>query len=188
MSTTVGAIVPRWCGRWENYLVRGLYCPSSCGWYCRYLWTQQRQCSEQHYCRCDLPSIVQSVGKLPCSGVVLTLSSGWHMYNDILCYPSPPTLLLGQMLPVFQLPVFHTVGGTILYFATPPLHYSWGRCCPFFIRLAARSSTVLPPPTLLLGDPSLYTEPRLNAAYFGAMSVDVSGDPFLCCPPTLCMG
>ena len=41
----------------------------------------------------------------------------------------------------------------------PPLHYCWGRYCPFFIRLAVRSSTVLPPPTLLLGQmlPFFYT-------------------------------
>ena len=47
--------------------------------------------------------------------------------------------------------LFYTVGGAILYCATPPLHYCWGRCCPFFKRLAARSSTVLPSPILLLG-------------------------------------
>ena len=41
----------------------------------------------------------------------------------------------------------------------PPLHYCWGRCCPFFLRLAARSSTVPPPLTLLLGQmlPVFYT-------------------------------
>ena len=87
-----------------------------------------------------------------------------------------PTLLLGQILSVF-----YTVGGAILYCATPPyttvgvdarflhgwlrdplllyppLHYNWGRFCPFFfVRLAALSSTVLPPPlTLLLGNPLL---------------------------------
>ena len=67
------------------------------------------------------------------------------------------TLLLERILPVF-----YTVGGAILYCATPPyttvgadaarllygwlpdpllgyppLHYCWNGCCPFFIRLAA---------------------------------------------------
>ena len=39
---------------------------------------------------------------------------------------APPTLLLGQMLPVF-----YTVVCAIFYCATLPLHYCWGRCCPF---------------------------------------------------------
>ena len=34
----------------------------------------------------------------------------------------------------------------------------------------------------MLGDPSLYTTPVLNAACFGSMSVDVLGDPLLCFP------
>ena len=89
--------------------------------------------------------------------------------------PPPPTLLLGQMLPVFN-----TVG--------------------------ARSSTVLPPTTLLLGQmlpvfyntvgganlycASPYTAPNnsVNATCFGPMSVNVSDDPLLCCPPTLHLG
>ena len=138
----------------------------------------------------------------------------------------PPTLLLGQMLPVF-----YTVGGAILYCATPPyttvgadaarflygrlrdpllryppLHHCWGRCCPFFfIRLAARTSTVLPPPYTAVGTDAArllygrrverpftvlppYTTSRLNAACFGAMSVGVLGDPSLCYPPTLHLG
>ena len=63
----------------------------------------------------------------------------------------PPTLLLGRMLPFFirlaarsstvlplptlllgqMLPVFYTVCYAILYCATPPLHYCWGRYCRF---------------------------------------------------------
>ena len=92
---------------------------------------------------------------------------GWLRDPLVYC-ANPPTILLGQMLPVF-----YTVGGAILYCATPPyiavgadaarffcgwlrdpllcyppLHYRWGRLCATF--------TVLPPPpTLLLGDPSL---------------------------------
>ena len=83
-----------------------------------------------------------------------------------------------------MLPVLNTLGGAILYCATtpyttvgadaarffygwlrhpllcyPPLHYRWGGCCQFFIWLAARSSIVLPPPTLLLWQmqPVFYT-------------------------------
>ena len=41
-------------------------------------------------------------------------SYGW-LRNALLCYP-PPTLILGQMLPV----LFYTVGGAILYCAILP--------------------------------------------------------------------
>ena len=103
------------------------------------------------------------MGKFPCSGVVLTLSSGRHMYNAILCYPPPPTLLLGRMPPFF---LYDWRRDPLLCY--PPLHYCWGRCCPFFIRLAARSST---PP---------YTSGGANAARFlyGWLN-----DPLLCYPP-----
>ena len=141
-----------------------------------------------------------------------------------------------------MLSVFYTVGYAILYRARadagrflygwmrdpllcyPPLHYCWGRCCSFFIRLAAQPSTVLPPPTLVLGQMlpdfmrlavrsstvlpphtlllgpmlpvflrlavrpftvlPLYTAPRFNAAWFGAMTVGVLGDP--CAAPLYC--
>ena len=78
------------------------------------------------------------------------------------------------MPPVF----FYTVGGAILYCATPPytsvgadaarFFYGWLRdpllCYPpyitvgadaarLFLRLAARSSTVLPPPYITVGRP-----------------------------------
>ena len=83
-----------------------------------------------------------------------------------------PTILLGQMLTVSYsvgcailycaTPPYTTVGADVarflygcsanLYCPTPPLHCCRGRCCPFFIRLAARSSTVLPlSRALLLG-------------------------------------
>ena len=139
----------------------------------------------------------------------------------------PPTLLLGQMLPVFlyggarsstvlpppTLPLrqidaarFYTVGCAILHCATPSPTLLLGRILPVFYTVGARSSTVLPPPTLLLGQMLLvffytvgganfycaspYTAPinRVNATCLGAMSVDVSNGPLLCCPPTLCMG
>ena len=187
----------------------GLSCPSLCGWYCRYLWAQQRAAL---LCRRDRAPLVRSVGKLLCSSVVLTLSADLRMYN----------------LPPCQLPLHYCWGGCcpflygllrdpLLWY--PLLRYRWGRCCPFFIRLAARTCTVLPPPTLLLGQmllvfytvgcvilycatpplhycwgrccPFLYgwlrdpllcylpTLPRLNVTCFGAMSVGVFGDPSL---------
>ena len=95
--------------------------------------------------------------------------------DPLLCYP-PPTLLLGQMLPV----IFYMIGCAMLYCATPPytaggadaarffytvgcailycaspLHYCCDRCCPFFVRLATRSSTMLPFLHGMIRDPSL---------------------------------
>ena len=72
----------------------------------------------------------------------------------------------------------------------------------FFLRLAARTSTVLLPPNTYVGADSArflfgrrverpftvllpYTTPKLNAACFGATSVGVLGDPSLCYFPTL---
>ena len=71
----------------------------------------------------------------------------------------------------------------------PPLHYCWGRCCPFFLYGWLRVPLLCyrPPQyswaTLTALNP--YTAPRLNAACFGAMSVGVLGEPSLCYPPTL---
>ena len=72
---------------------------------------------------------------------------------------------------------------------------------PVFYTGGGRSSTVLPPPTLLLGQmlpvfvytvggANLYcaspcTAPGVNATCFDGMSVDVSDEPLLCCPLTL---
>ena len=97
---------------------------------------------------------------------------GW-LRDPLLCYP-PPTLLLEQMLPVF-----YTVRGAIIYGSTPPYTTVGADAGRFFLmRLAARSSTALPPPTLLLGQmlPVSYTV------------VSVFGDPSLCFPPTLHLG
>ena len=41
----------------------------------------------------------------------------------------PATLLSGQMIPVF-----YSVVSANIYCSTPPLHYCWGRCCPFFLQ------------------------------------------------------
>ena len=63
--------------------------------------------------------------------------------------PTPPTILLGHILPVFN-----TVDGAILSSTTllPLLYYFYGRCCPLSVRLAAQSSTVLPPYTTVGAD------------------------------------
>ena len=160
------------------------------------------------------------MGKLLCSGVVLTLSSGWHMCNPLQCFPPlhccwsgfclfftrlaarsstvlpPPTLLLEQMLPVFgtvvcailywATPTYTTVGAdaarfysvvcATLYCAPPPYTTIRAGTARFFIRLAGRSLHCYPP------------APRLNAAWFGGVSVGVLGDPLLCYPPTLHLG
>ena len=66
-------------------------------------------------------------------------------------------------------------------YCAAPLHYTYVKCCLFWCdeRLRVRRPfTVLPP----------YTTPTLNAACFGAMSVDVLGDPLLCYPTTLHLG
>ena len=120
----------------------GLYCPSSCGWYCRYLWAQQRAAL---LCKRDRSPLVRSVGKLLCSSVVQTLSSDWHMYDPLPCYP--PTLLLGQMLPVFFM---RLVREPLLCYAPP--HYCWSRCCPFFIPLVRVPLLSYPPYTTVGAD------------------------------------
>ena len=76
-----------------------------------------------------------------CTDLVLWLA---HVQPATVLPPS--TLLLGRMLPVF---LYGWQRDSLLCY--PPLHYCWGRCCTCFIRLAARSSTVLPRPTLLVG-------------------------------------
>ena len=58
----------------------------------------------------------------------------------------PPTLLLGQKLPVFCI---RLVCKPLL--SDPPLHYCWGRCCTFFIRLVRGPMIFYPLPTPLLG-------------------------------------
>ena len=98
----------------ETTLFGGYTDPSSCGWYFPYLWAQQRQCSKQHYCRRDRPPILRSVGELLCLGVVLTLSSGWHMCN--------PRADASRFLYGWR-------RDPLLCY--PPLHYRWGRCCLF---------------------------------------------------------
>ena len=60
------------------------------------------------------------------------------MYNPPLCYPLSTLLLKGML--------FVLCCKQLAARSSNPLHYCWGRCCPFCIRLAARSSTVLPPP------------------------------------------
>ena len=138
-STTVGATVPLWCGRWR---------------------------------------------KLLCSSVVQTLCSDWHMYDPLLCYPPYSTagadaarFLYGWCSNLYcATPPYHTVGADAARFlygwrrdpllCYPPRHYYCrGRCCPFFIRLAARSSTAVPPPTQLLGGPSLFYPPTLHLGF-----------------------
>ena len=116
----------------------GLYCPSLCGWHYRYLWAQQRAAL---LCRRDRSFSVRSVGKLLRGSVVVTLSADWHMYNPLLCY-----LPLNYCWPALSL--FGWLRDPLLCY--PHLHYCWGRCCPFSIRLAALSSTVIHPPTLML--------------------------------------
>ena len=152
----------------ETTLFGGLYCPSLRGWYCRYLWAQQRAAL---LCRRDRPPLVRSVGKLLCSSVVSTLSADWHMYNPLLCYLPlhycwggccpffirlvrepplsypPPTLLFGQMLPVS----FLYGWCANLYCPTAPLHYCKGRCCPFLYGWLCDFSLCYSPPKLLLG-------------------------------------
>ena len=76
-----------------------------------------------------------------CTDLVLWLA---HVQRYTLL--PPPTLLLGWMLPVF-----YTVGGAIFYCVTAPYTTVGADAARFFIRLTARSSTVLSPPTLLLG-------------------------------------
>ena len=39
----------------------------------RHPWSQDQSCSNQHYCRLDRPSIVRSVGNLPCSDAILPI-------------------------------------------------------------------------------------------------------------------
>ena len=118
------------------------------------------------------------------------------------------------------------VGGANLYCATPPyttveadaarfkyawrcdpllcyhsLHYCWGRCCPFFLRLAAPSSTVLPSPALPLGRmlPVFYmvggailycaTPPYTTVVADAARFLyGWLRDPLLCYPSTLHLG
>ena len=75
ISTTVGSTVPLQCCRWGNCLFRTPYYPSWCGWNCRCLLTQRRYYSHQQYRRRVRPPIVQTMGKLPCSGVILSLYS-----------------------------------------------------------------------------------------------------------------
>ena len=176
----------------------------------RYLWGQQRQCSEQHYSRRHHLPRVLSLGKLLCLSVVQTLSSDRYMYNPLLCYRLYATVEADAVRSLL-----YSVGGPILYCATSPLHYCWGRCCPFCIRLAARSSTVLPPPTLLFGQTlpffyvwlaarsstvlppctrvgrpftvlPPYTARRLNAACFGAMRASAVWSTLSCVSPVNC--
>ena len=94
---------------------------------------------------------------------------------------------------------FYTVDCAILHCAIPPPYTTVGAdAARFFYTVGARSFTVLPPLTILLGQTlpvffytvgganlfcaSPCTAPRVNATCFGAMSVDVSDDPLLCCP------
>ena len=182
---------------------------------------------------------MRSLGKLLCSSVVLTVSSDWHIYNPLLCHPAlhycwggccpcffytvggaipfcttPPTLLLGQMLPVS-----YTVGCAILYCATPPYTTIKVDAACFLSGWLRDPLTVLPPLhsywailncvtslhcTLVkcclfscngrrgVGRPFTvlppYTAPKLNAACFRAMSVGVLGDSQLCYPTTLHLG
>ena len=52
-------------------LVLVLYYPFKGGWCCRHPRTQEKYCFNHHYCRPDRPSIVRSVGELPCSDSTL---------------------------------------------------------------------------------------------------------------------
>ena len=109
ISTTVGSTVPLYCGRWGKCLVRTLYYPSWCGWNCRYLLTQQRYYSNQHYCRRGRPPIVlRTVGKLPCSEVMLPvfvrlvpMGTATIMQRAALLYARPPPLAVGGETTLF---------------------------------------------------------------------------------------
>ena len=129
------------------------------------------------------------------------------MYNPPLCYPLSTLLLKGML--------FVLCCKQLAARSSNPLHYCWGRCCPFCIRLAARSSTVLSPPTLLLGQmlPAFlcavgcailycatpctrvgrpftvlppYTARRLNAACIGAMRASAVSVTLCCATPLYC--
>ena len=54
-------------------LVLVVYHPFYGGWCCRHPWTQEKPCSNKQYCGLHRPSIVQSVGKLPCSDAILLI-------------------------------------------------------------------------------------------------------------------
>ena len=127
----------------------GLYCPSSCGWYCRYPWAQQRAALP---CRRGRPPLVRSVGKLLSSSVVLILPADYHMYNPLQRYP----LLYfcwGRCCPFF----IRLVRKPLMSY--PSLHYSWGGYCPFFTGWLHDPLLCYPPPSLLLGQmpPDFYT-------------------------------
>ena len=112
----------------------------------------------------------------------------------ILYCATPPTLLLGQMLPGFYM---RLVREPLLSY--PPLHYCWGRCCPFSIRLVREPLLSYPPLHYCLGgccpfsygwlrDPLLrYPPPTLLLGQMPPVfyTVGVLGDPSLCFPPTL---
>ena len=125
-STTVGAIVPLKRGRWGTYFDQALYRPCSLIGTCTTL-----------YCATPLYTIV--------GADAARFLHGW-LRDPLLCYP-PLHYCWGRCCPFF----FNTVGGAILYCATPPYTTVGADAARFLLlRLAARSSTMLHPPTLLL--------------------------------------
>ena len=84
-----------------------------------------------------------------------------------------PTLLLGQMLPVF---LYGWLRDPLLCYPSP--YTTVGADAARYLYGWRRDPHCATP----------YTTPRLNAACFGAMSVGVLGGPSLCYSPTLHLG
>ena len=119
---------------------------------------------------------------------------GW-LRDPSLCYPSPYTTVGADSAR------FVYGWCAILYCPTPSSTLLLGPILPVFLRLAARSSTVLPPLHCTHGKCYMfwcdergrvrrpftvllyYTVHGINAASFGAMSVGVLGDPSPCFHP-----